>query len=202
MPKADFEAFLSHFLEEKLPLDLSRDGTFILGDRLPSRFNPWLKGRANDYRAGSMVTLPSTLKLLTLAHLGTARVILQIYSADGKPLVQRTVTAFEGSNGALVGQEDLTGISTRYAKTIETRIDAKEVLQTIQSEATESTYYVKRHIDGTRPISKISCQTSGVKSRDELTAGGQFKRLDAEVLPTRSTTDEKGCPDTWPLVDL
>jgi len=195
----DLTAFLARFQPATLPLDLTRTGTFVFGDRLSSQFDVVLGDKANDYRAGVRLDVPSGATAVTVLHMETGRVLLYTYARDGKRTKMQTL-ALRTTSGTGI-EEDPTGAATSSysVKAVESRITADGTVETLTSEGEEVTHYVKKHVDGTRPKSRVICSISTTSSSDHLEKDGSLKRLKSAVQPAKASTDAAGCAGAWPM---
>ncbi len=194
-----FATFVKLFPQVKLPYALDRSAVFDFGDRLPAQFSWLVGGDANVYRTGVRIPTETGAVAVTLLHLPTGMIQLHTFSADGKPAKLRTLAGRDAESGPTEDAADGTGMRTISVQAVESVVTAEGLVETTSYEGEEVTHYVKKHLDGSRPISRISCKISGTKARDALRADGQFVRKSAQVLPARSTTDNKGCQGAWPM---
>lgn len=197
--KDAFAEFVSLFPEVKLPHAFDRTATFDLGDRLPMRFAKLVGGAANDYRTGIKIPQHSGAIAVTLLHMPTGSLELHTFTGKGQPVKFRTLAGRSHESGSIEEAADGTGVRTFTAKTVESVVTADGLVVTTTYEGSEVTHYVKEHIDGSRPVSRIACNITGTTSSDAIDKNGNFIRKSAAVLPPRSTTDTKGCQGAWPM---
>lgn len=199
LPRSEFEKFVALFPEAKLPQAFDRGAKFEVGDIVPEQFGDLVGGAPSDFRIGVRLPMSSGAVALTLLHLPTGKLELHTFTADGAPAKYRTIAHRKTEMGTTEDSADGTGRRKSSAKSTETLVTDQGLLEGKSFEGEEITHYVKKHLDGSRPVSRIECTISGATWTDSIDKWGNFLRKNAKIVPTRSTTDAKGCQGAWPL---
>jgi hypothetical protein len=189
--------FLEQFPQVKLPASFRRDSEVSLGDRLPARFEPLVSEDPNRFRTGVGFSLPFEALGVTLFDLERRQ--LSLYIFKDRALVDHF--ALIKWSPETVGPGDDSPTSIRKLVTRESVITADASIESVQYEGQETTSYVKKHQDGSRPISSINCQIQKSSWVSTLTPTAKTSRTGGQAKNHYGAIDQKGCAGHFPFME-